>query len=134
MCFQHLQDFLRLKICMQLWKLNIALFSFDFRVSIVYRVLWLQSERYPPSKLNKQKGLQAKAKIFLGMKKKKRKGKNTRKDLEQDLDHRSSIIHRLSPDLDHIQKQSTHFPLPIELSGIQGGFGNQTYSFKFSVG
>lgn len=68
------------------------------------------------------------------MKKKKRKEKNTRKDLGQDLDHHSSIIHHLSPDLDHIQKQSTHFPLPIELSGIQGGFGNQTYSLEFCVG
>jgi len=25
-----------------------SLFTFDFRVSIVYHVLWLQSELYPP--------------------------------------------------------------------------------------
>lgn len=67
------------------------------------------------------------------MKKKKKKEKSTRKDLGQDLDHLSSIILHLSPDLDHIQKQSTHFPLLIELSGIQGGFGNQPYSLEFCV-
>lgn len=68
------------------------------------------------------------------MKRRKRKEKSTRKDLGQDLDRRSSIIRHLNPDLDPIQKQSTHFPLPIELSGIQGGFGNQTYSLQFCVG
>lgn len=80
------------------------------------------------AELLQQKGLQAKAEILLGMKKKKKREKNTRKDLGQDLDHLSNIIRHLRPDLDHIQKQSTHFPLPIGLSDIQGGFGNQPRS------